>query len=373
MFRRYTWSELKSVFGGSRSSLVLLLLLGAACGGDDTGLSTESQLPADTTAAAPTDTVSTPADTIAAPPSDSTVIPDSTVTPDTTVTDSTALPPVVDSVAPGSAVLPGITFGSFTMPVTYLSNVQTGTMLGGPLGPSNIISVLTTVRSKGGRIVIKLCKGADSYVKNSDGTFSFTKWKALVSQYRNVNLGPFITDGTILGHFLIDEPQRAAKWGGKAIPQATVEAMAQYSKQIWPNMTTMVRVVPSWLRNAPITYKYLDTGWLQYAAGKGDVSKLVADEVAAAKAKGLGLVVGMNALAGGNGSSGIISSWSSSSYSMSATEIRNIGNVLLNQSYACAFYLWQHDTKYYGRSDIKAAMADLSAKAKLHTKTSCRQ
>ncbi len=257
------------------------------------------------------------------------------------------------------------------MPTSYLSSVHTGTLLGGPLSPSNIVATLTATRSRGGRIVIKLSKGRDGFVKDASGNFSLTKWKALVSEYRNVNLGPFIADGTILGHYLVDEPHRAAKWG-KVISQATVEAMAAYSKQLWPTMPTLVRVVPSWLAAAPVTYKHLDAGWLQYASGKGEVTQMVASEVAAAKRKALGLVVGMNALDGGNGSSRI-AGWSKGKYAMSATEIRTYGTALLNQSYACGFYVWHHNTTYYGRTDIKNAMAELSAKAKVHAKTSCRQ
>jgi hypothetical protein len=84
------------------------------------------------------------------------------------------------------------------------------------------------------------------------------------------------------------------------------------------------------------------------------------------------VVVGMNVLAGGNGSSGI-PGWAKGTYAMSASEIRSYGTTLLNQSYACGFFMWMHDTDYYGRSDIKAAMTDLSAKAKSHAKTSCKQ
>jgi hypothetical protein len=58
---------------------------------------------------------------------------------------------------------------------------------------------------------------------------------------------------------------------------------------------------------------------------------------------------------------------------MSASEIRTLGAAVLNQSYACAFFNWAYKDTYYGRSDIKSAMADLSAKARVHAKTSCRQ
>jgi hypothetical protein len=267
---------------------------------------------------------------------------------------------------------PGIVFGSVSMPNAFLDKVHTGWLTGGPLDPSNILSHLSGARAKGGRVVIKLCKGKDQYVKNGDGTFSLTKWKSLVSGYRNVNLGPYISDGTIIGHYLIDEPHRASRWGGKAISQATLEAMAQYSKQLWPQMTTLVRVAPSYLASSSVTYTYLDAGWTQYTAGRGDATKWVADETAAAKRKGLGLVVGMNVINGGNGSSNIRGS-RSGQWSMSASEIRKYGIAILGQSYACAFFNWQHDTDYYGRSDIGSAMADVSAKARTHAKTSCRQ
>lgn len=245
-------------------------------------------------------------------------------------------------------------------------------MLGGPLSPNNIVSVLTETRNKGGRIVLKLCKGRDTYVKDANGNFSFTKWKLLIDQYRNVNLAPFIADGTILGHYLIDEPHRTARWGGVAISQATIEAMAAYSKEIWPTLPTLVRVVPSWLAEAPITYTHLDAGWLQYTAARGNVTTVVRGEVAAARRKGLGLVVGMNVMNGGNGTSGIPGE-TRGDWAMSATELRTYGTALLNESYACGFYMWTHITRYYDRTDIRAAMAELSGQARIHERTSCRQ
>jgi hypothetical protein len=267
---------------------------------------------------------------------------------------------------------PGIVFGSVSMENEYLNNVHTGWLTGGPLDPKNILSKLSGARAKGGRVVIKLCKGSDSYVKNGDGTFSLTKWKSLVSRYRDVNLDSYISDGTIVGHYLIDEPHRTERWGGKAISQATLEAMAKHSKELWPQMTTMVRVVPSWLESASLTYKYLDAGWTQYTAKKGDAAKWVTAEAEAAKRKGLGLVVGMNVIDGGNGSSGI-RGMASGKWAMSASELRNYGSAMLGPSHACAFFNAHHETWYYGRSDIKSAMADVSAKAQAHAKTSCRQ
>jgi hypothetical protein len=80
----------------------------------------------------------------------------------------------------------------------------------------------------------------------------------------------------------------------------------------------------------------------------------------------------MNVLDGGNGSSKI-PGYSKGKYAMSATELMTYGTALLDQSHACGFYMWEHNLTYYNRPDIQAAMAELSAKAKAHAKTSCRQ
>jgi hypothetical protein len=268
---------------------------------------------------------------------------------------------------------PGIVFGTFDLETSDLDRVHTGWMQGGALAPNTILAKLSATRSKGGRAVIKLCMGKDTYVKNADGTFSLSKWKTLVSRYRSVNLDPYISDGTILGHYLIDEPSRASRWGGKTISQSTLEEMARYSKQLWPNMTTMVRTSPGYLAEVSITYRYLDAAWSQYASVKGtNVGTWIASEVATAKREGLGLVVGLNVLNGGNGTSRIPGT-TRGKYAMSASEIRSYGSALLGQSYACGFFNWMFDSNYYGRSDIRSAMADMSAIARSHAKTSCRQ
>ena len=267
---------------------------------------------------------------------------------------------------------PGIVFASFGMTSGGLSSIHTGWMSGGALDPKNIMSHLAATKSKGGLAIVKLCKGKDQYVKNADGTFSLSKWKALVSRYRNLNLAPYIKDGTIIGHYLIDEPHRAERWGGKGISHKTLEEMARYSKQLWPDLTTIVRVAPSWLAGASFKYRYVDAGWTQYRANRGDAAKWVASEAGAAAREGLGLVVGLNVLDGGNGSSGI-RGYSRSKWAMSASEIRKYGAAMLRPDLACAFVMWTHDSDYYGRSDIRSAMAEVSSAAKKHIRTSCRQ
>jgi hypothetical protein len=335
-----------------------LVLLAVGCGDDRTGpapLDTAAPLPAaDSAAGAPAaDSAATTAPA-----------PDSLAGTDAPVTGQA----VLDS----RPAVPGIVFGTYQLEVSQLTQVHTGTLRGGGITESNVLSLLSGAKSHGGRVVLKLCMGRDSYIKNPDGTFSLTKWKALVDRFRQVNLGPYINDGTLVGHFLIDEPQRASRWGGQVISPATLEAMAQYSKQIWPTLTTFVRAEPVWLASFAQSYRYLDAGWAQYASGKGTAAEWVASNVDAARRKGLGLAVGLNVIDGGNGSSGI-RGVSAGKWSMSAAEVRSYGSALLGQSYSCAFYSWTYVGAYYNRTDIKGAFSDLSSQARSHPRTSCQQ
>lgn len=364
------WLPRRTRFG--LGALALLAMV-SGCGSDQLDPSADSPagdaLVGDSLSTGAPDSTTIPADSTLLPPDttllpgDSTLPADSTPPPDTTGI-STAI----------TSTQPGIVFGNYNMKHRYLNSTYTGSMQG--LEPSWLMSELILARSKGARMILKMVGGSDDRVKNSNGTFSLDKWKALVYKFKPLGLTSYINDGTLMGVFLIDEPHNARKWGGRAIPHSTVEAMAKYVKGLWPAMTTFVRARPTWLAQTTLTYNYLDAGWFQYEAQyMGDVSVATSKEIAAAKLKRLGIVVGLNVLNGGNGSSRI-SGTTSGKYKMSATEIRNYGAVLLNQSYSCGFFNWTYilgGAEYMARTDIKSAMSYLSSKARYHVKTSCRQ
>jgi hypothetical protein len=268
-----------------------------------------------------------------------------------------------------AATQPGIVFASTKLSTSQLSSVHTGLVY--TATPSGILNTLSQVKAKGGRVLIRFA-GENDY-KNADGTFNFTKWKAQVDRFRNINFKPYIDDGTIVGHFILDEPHFASRWGNKIIPQATVEEVAKYSKQRWPTLTTIVAAPPNWLAAATVTYTGLDAGWATFRSKtSSSPGTWAANQVSKAKSKGLGVVAGLNILDGGDGSSGIKGTLAKT-WAMSATELKSYGNALLSQSYMCAFVMWRYSDSYYSRSDIKTAMAALSQQAKSHAKTSCRQ
>jgi len=201
--------------------------------------------------------------------------------------------------------------------------------------------------------------GNEKYYKDGSGHFSLDKWKQRVNRFRSVDFSSYVKDGTIIGHYLIDEPNDPANWNGRPVSASTVDEMGRYSKQLWPGMVTIVRTEPGYFG---FSQRYVDTAWAQYLSRRGNVSDYIRKQVSDAQNRGLQLVVGMNVIKGGtpNGTQ------------MSASEVKEWGATLLSSSYPCAFISWQYSSSYLNNSSIEDAMSYLRNKAENRSSRSCR-
>ena len=284
--------------------------------------------------------------------------------------DSTApldpgVPPTDPAAPPGGAYV-GIPFGPFGLPAKHYSGEFSATSRA--LSPKVLLSELEAARKAGTRVVVRLVGGHSKYKKK--GTFDIDLWKSRLDRFRDIDFSSYIEDGTIVGHYILDEPHDRSNWGGKLVPRATIDEMARYSKELWPSMPTIVRGWPAYLRG--YDYKYLDAAWAQYSVRFGPISSFISDNVRDAKASGLALVVGMNLLAGGTKGSGI-KGHSKGNYGMSASQVKTWGTALLSDPYVCAFLSWKYTEAYFSRAAIKSALAELSEKAKDLPNKGCRR
>jgi hypothetical protein len=259
----------------------------------------------------------------------------------------------------------GIPFG-----LSHVPNEKFGSIYSGALRYSysnHLLVDLEAARQAGARVVVSFV-GAEDNFQNSNKSFSLTKWKQRLEPYRGVDFSSYINDGTIIGHYLMDEPHDPTNWGGRLVSPETIDELARYSKQLWPTMPTIVRSWPDYLKG--YNWRYLDAAWAQYSERKGDINEFVRSNVRDAKAAGLALVVGLNLLDGGNKTSGMHGN-SKSKWAMSASQVLKWGGALLDDAYPCAFVSWKYDDKYLGRSDIQSAIRTLSQKARAHASSSC--
>ena len=270
---------------------------------------------------------------------------------------------VIDTLAVGadasvsaSSFAGGIPMGLFALPTTWLGPTYNGAKQ--TIGPQLLKAELAAIKARGGRIVLMMA-GSESNYKDGSGHFSLTKWKQRIDRFRGINFTSYINDGTIIAHYLIDEPQDKGNWHGVPISPATVDAMGQYSKQLWPGMATVVRTEPRFFSSKP---RYIDAAWAQYLARMGDANAYIRRNVADAQKRGLALIVGMNIRHGGtpNGSA------------MSSSEVERYGSALLSSTYSCAFINWQFMSSYFSSSAMKGAMNALRRKAQSRPARSCR-
>jgi hypothetical protein len=269
----------------------------------------------------------------------------------------------------------GVPFGMFTLPLDRFRAPITGAALA--VSRDRVGAVFTAARAGKVRVILNLGGGKDN-VRGINGRFDLARWKARIDQYRDVDFAPYVEEGLILAHFLVDEPYAAEQWGGQEISRADLGAMARYSKSIWPTLPTAVRAPPAWLAAEETSYADLDIAWAQWAGperagGRWRTPEEFRDEnVARAKQLGLGLIVGLNHLNGGDGSSGVSGTPDHPErWQMSAAELVRLGTLLVETPYACAFVSWRYEADFIARPGIMAALDSVARVAETRGGTSC--
>lgn len=272
--------------------------------------------------------------------------------------------------APGSGSA-GMPLGAFDLLPEQLSPPFSSSVLSE--SPDHVLRHLAEARESGAKLIVNFAGGSFSNVQSADGTFSYALWKERVDRFLPLKkqIGEYVSDGTLLAFMMIDEPHSAPSWGGEIVPHAMLEQMARYSKSIWPDLATTVRTHATWLNGAKFRWRSLDAAWAQYSARRGDVSTYVAANVTAAREAGLGLIVGMNVLDGGDGSSRQPGTYRGA-YSMSPAEISAYGRVLAAHPYACSLQLWKYDPIFMQRPDIKTALSEVADLAGRHPHSPCK-
>jgi hypothetical protein len=274
-----------------------------------------------------------------------------------TTTDPPPPPPSDPDPPTDPSVQHPLPFGLFQAPADAYTTDWTGSFY--RADPTRIERQLDRAARAKMRIILSLTNVSAS--KNSDGTFSLTRWKAQVDAYRKLDLAAYVSSGTMYAHSLVDQPNCASCWGGRAISWETVEEMARYSKSVWPALATTVRAAPSMLAGASFHWSYLDAGWAQYTTRRGDAKAFVDHEASIARAEGLGLIVGVNFLeAGGDGTP-----------AMGATQIKQVGAAIARSTSVCALVGWKYDDAYLGQSGIRQAMDSVAAVAKSRSTSGC--
>lgn len=348
--------------------LASMAFISTACSNGDHLVSSEGPL-------TPVDSLEPPGDPLP-PPTDTTAPPP----PPTDTAGPPPPPPPTDTTAPPPPpseppVHTGIPYGPFVytkgesekslLPPSGL-NPGFNAVVAPAYAPA-LLGKLEAARRVNDRILLSLAGSGQQY-RDVNG-FSMELWKRRIDRFRGIDISSYIADGTLIGNFIMDEPADPDNWNGHRVTHEQIEEMARYSKEIWPDLPAIIRAWPDFLNG--YEYKHLDAAWAQYHERFGPIDAFIEKNVREAKQAGIALVAGLNLLAGG-GRDGL-PGYRPGRNSMSASQIRSWGGRYLSEPYICAFLVWEYQSDYMERSDIKAALEDISQDARSHENKKCRR
>ena len=205
-----------------------------------------------------------------------------------------------------------------------------------------ILAKLEEARRSNGRVLLSFSGNSEKFT--DENGFNLTKWKQYVDEYRGFDFSPYIGDGTLMGNFIMDEPSDPSNWNGHVVSPAEIDEMARYSKEIWPDLPAIIRAWPDYVKG--YDFQYLDAVWAQYHSRFGSIDDFIEQNVRDAKASGLALVMGLNAVAGGTDPS--MKGYHNDRIAMTASQVRTWGNRILDEPYACAFFMFRFYPDYFG-------------------------
>ncbi len=228
-------------------------------------------------------------------------------------------------------------------------------------------TLLPLAQSAGVRVTLRLTGDHEHYT-TAGGEFDLDAWKAALEPWQDVDLAPFVADGTLVAHMLLDDIHNFAAQDPTA---AELDEMARTSKLMWPGLPTFVREKAT---RMPVPdggrYHHVDAIVNQYRHREGDVVRWTEEQSRTAAALDVGVINGLNIANGGDGSSHQ-PGWQKGRFAMSADEIRRYGAVLAADPRCAMFLNWEYDGEeqwsdgsigaaWFDRPENTAALMDLA-------------
>lgn len=169
-------------------------------------------------------------------------------------------------------------------------------------GVNGVRTMLDTARARGVRVVIRVTGGNPGTDPNNDPPFVLQDWKDAFDPVSGMDLNQYLTDGTLIGHYAIDEP--FADFSN--MNSGFLEDICEYQKSFpgWSQVPCIIRETNKKLHDTAPTggYQFVDAGWAQLAhqhympasTYDGDMGAYFRDNLAKGDLVGLGLIYGFN-------------------------------------------------------------------------------
>lgn len=233
-----------------------------------------------------------------------------------------------------------------------------------------VSTLLPAARAAGVRVTLRLAGDHPAY--SVDGHFDLEAWKRGLSRWEGSGLEPFIEDGTLVGHMLLDD---ILTFPGRDPTGDELDEMARFSRERFPGLMTFVRAQATHIpRPTGGSFRHLDACVNQYQARDGAVTAYARVEQARAEELDLGIIGGLNIADGGDGRAGRQGWRGEGFHPMSAEEITEYGAVTMAVPGTGMFLNWEYDrlerwpdgtvgAEYFDQPELRAALQALGRQA----------
>ena len=141
---------------------------------------------------------------------------------------------------------------------------------------------LDRAKSCGTKVMVALNDKTERILQDDGTGIDLDKFREAVSFFKG-KIDPYVNDGVVVVHGVIDEPHDCKNdWGGDCPSASEVDQASAISKEYWPSLPTAVNTVPNYLESEGYTWMNTDIIQFQYAYHKyqGDMKAFVDDAVA---------------------------------------------------------------------------------------------
>lgn len=257
----------------------------------------------------------------------------------------------------GGGTLTGLAFGHFKEPEPG-NKWRTGGDLVVPLGE---LDKLPLIRARGGRVLVNPVGGGKCSL-DSLNQWQMDLWQACwkrnLTPARRQQVLAYADSGSVVGVYLIDEPNLVKRWG--IIRPSDVCDMAAFARQELPGLPIMPRVAAIWMGRCD----HIDAAWGQYGSRRGvTVHAYRQEHIEDSAEYGYAQVFSLNAL-----------NDDALGTDMTAAQVMDYGTVLMGRTGdVCYFMVWEYDAAWSERAEIRSALDSLGRLAESLPRRSCRK
>jgi len=276
-----------------------------------------------------------------------------------------------------SIVLRGVPYGPFALwsgtsvrwgPTPFTVSLQQNS-------PSTVVSLIAAARTKGQKLVLCLAGCAHDPVK-TNGVFDLTLWQRAIDAYNTATIrqaiAQAVSDGTVIGNSLVDEPE-IADWGG-VFTKPMLDGMASYAKAYFPTLPMGVNHggTAAYTWHTAESYRVVDYVISQYGyqVNGGDVAGYRSKVLARATQEGWTPGFSLNLLNGGTPGTACPAGdgLKAGLCRMTAAQMQTFGQTLL---VGCVLVSWTYEDAFMVRADNQAAFKAISDSAARTPRKGC--